>query len=89
MNQDQGVQFMCGREEPIQAGVGELGISDPRADLDAEKPRVAHAAAHLINGSVWVLQGDGSQRSEACWVLEGDAGEKLILCCRQFGGASR
>jgi hypothetical protein len=47
---------MCDGEEPVQARVGKLGISDPRADLDAEKAWVAHAPAHLIDGSVGVLQ---------------------------------
>jgi hypothetical protein len=80
---------MCDREEPVQAGVGKLRIPDPRADLDTEKPGEAHAPADLVDGSVGVLQGDGSQRSEACWVLEGDSGEELVLCCRQFRGAGR
>jgi hypothetical protein len=89
MDQDQGAKFVCDREKPVQAGVGQLGISYPRADLDAKKASVAHAAAHLINSSVGVLQGDGPQRSEACWVREGDSGEELVLCCCQFRGAGR
>jgi hypothetical protein len=78
---------MRDREEPVQARVGELSIPDPRADLDTEKPGVAHAPAHLVDGSVRLLQGDGPQRSEACWALEGDSGEELVLCCSQFRGA--
>jgi hypothetical protein len=80
---------MRDREEPIQAGIGKLRISNPRADLYAEKASVAHAPAHLIDGSVRVLQSDGPQRSEAAWVLVGDPGEELVLCCRQFGSSGR
>jgi hypothetical protein len=76
-------------KEPVEAGVGKLGTSYPRADFDTEKPRMAHAAAHLVDGSVGVLQGDGAQRSEACWVLAGDPGEELVLRCRQLRGAGR
>jgi hypothetical protein len=79
---------MGDREEPVQAGVGKLRISNPRTDLYAEKASVAHAPAHLIDGSVGVLQSDGSQRSEATWVLLGDPGEELVLRRGQFGGAS-
>jgi hypothetical protein len=80
---------MRDREEPIQAGVGKLRGSDPRADLYAEKASVAHAPAHLVDGSVRVLQSYGPQRSEAAWVLVGDPGEELVLCCRQFGSSGR
>jgi hypothetical protein len=82
MDQDEGAELMGDREEPIQAGVGKLCISDPRADLYAEKASVAHAAAHLIDGSVRVLQSDGPQRSEAAWMLVGDPRKELVLCCR-------
>jgi len=51
---------MCDSKEAIEAGVGEFGIPDPRADLDTEKSRVAHATAHLLDGSVGVLQSDGA-----------------------------
>jgi hypothetical protein len=60
MDQDQSAYFIRDSKEPVEARVGKLGISDPRADLDAEKPRVAHAPAHLVDGSVRVLQGDGA-----------------------------
>jgi hypothetical protein len=50
---------MRDREEPVQAGVGELGIPDPRTDLDTDKPGIAHAPPHLVDGSVRVLQGYG------------------------------
>ena len=76
-------------EEPIQAGVGKLRISDPRADLYAKKAAVAHTAAHLIDGSVRVLQSNGPQRSEAARVRVGDPSEELVLCCRQFGSSGR
>jgi hypothetical protein len=76
-------------KEPVQAGVGELGNGDPRADLDAEEAPIAHAPAHLVDGPVGVLQGDSAQRSEAGWVLVGDPGEELVLRRRQFGGAGR
>jgi hypothetical protein len=81
MDQDQRVEFMCDREEPVQAGVGKLRLPDPRANLDTEKPGAAHALAHLVDGSVGVLQGDGPERSETCWVLECDSVEELVLCC--------
>src|ERR1700722_14338903 len=80
---------MRDREEPIQAGIGKLRISDPRADLYAEKASVAHAPADLIDGSVRVLQSDGPQRSEAARVRVGDPSEELVLCCRQFGSFGR
>jgi hypothetical protein len=89
MDQDQGAQFMCNREESVEAGVGKLGIPDARADLDPEKTWVAHAAAQLVDRSVRVLQGDGAERSEAAWVLVGDSGEELVLRRRQFRGAGR
>jgi hypothetical protein len=89
MNQDQRAKFMCDREEPVQAGVGKLRISHPRADLDAEKAWVAHAPAHLIDSSVGVLQSDRRQRSEAAWMLVGDPREELVLSRRQFGSSGR
>jgi hypothetical protein len=87
MDQDQGAEFMRDGKEPVQARVGELGIPDPRADLDADEARLAHAPAHLVDGPVGVPQRDGAQRSEASWVLVGDPGEELILRQGQFGGA--
>jgi hypothetical protein len=78
---------MRNREEPVQTGVGKLGIPDPRADLNTEKAPVAHASAHLIDGSVGVLQSDGAQRGEAGWVLVGEPGEEIVLRFRQFGSA--
>ncbi|MDT5260459.1 MAG: hypothetical protein QOD10_5539 [Mycobacterium sp.] len=87
MDQDQGDKFMRDGKEPVQARVGELGIPDPRADLDADEARLAHAPAHLVDGPVGVLQRDGAQRSEASWVLVGDPGEELVLRRGQFGGA--
>ena len=80
---------MRDREESIQARVGKLRISDPRADLYAKKTAVAHASAHLIDGSVRVLQSNGSQRSEAARVRVGDPSEELVLRCRQFGSCGR
>ncbi|MDT5184217.1 MAG: hypothetical protein QOI29_2375 [Mycobacterium sp.] len=89
MDQDQGDKFMRDGKEPVQARVGELGIPDPRADLDADEARLAHAPAHLVDGPVGVLQGNGAQRSEAGWVLAHDPGEELVLSRRQFGRAGR
>jgi hypothetical protein len=47
-------------KEAIQAGVGKLGMPDPRADFDTKKALVAYASAHLVDSSVGVLQGDGA-----------------------------
>jgi hypothetical protein len=87
MDQDQGAKFMRDGKEPVQARVGELGIPDPRADLNADEARLAHAPAHLVDGSVGVLQRAGAQHGEASWVLVGDPGEELVLRQGQFGGA--
>ena len=89
MHQDQGAEFVCDREKPVQAGVGQLGISYPRADLDAKKASVAHAAAHLVDSEVGVLQGDGAQCRKAGWVLMRDPGEEVVLSRRQFGRPGR
>ncbi len=89
MDQDQGAEFMRDGEEPVQARVGQLGTADLRADLDTEESRSAHAPAHLVDGPVGVLQGDGAQRREAGWVLAHDPGEELVLSRRQFGRAGR
>ena len=89
MYQDQSAQFMRDSKEAVEVGVGKLGIPNPRADLDTENPRVAHAPAHLVDGAVGVLQGDGAERSEAGRVLVGDPGEELVLRGRQFCGAGR
>jgi hypothetical protein len=86
MDQDQGAKFMRDGKEPVQARVGELGIPDPRADLDTDEAPLVHAPAHLVYGPVGVLQRDGGQRSEASWVLVGDPCEKLVLRRGQFGG---
>jgi hypothetical protein len=87
MDQDQRAEFMRDSEEPVQARVGELGAADLCADLDAEEAPIAHAPAHLVDGPVGVLQGDGAQRSEAGWVLVHNPGEELVLSRCQFGGA--
>jgi len=84
MDQHQGAKFSCGGKKAVQAGVGEFGIPDPRADLDTQKAP-AHAPAHLVDGEVGVLQGDGAQRRKAGWVLMGDPGEEVVLSRRQFG----
>ena len=89
MDQDQRAEFMRDGEEPVQARVGQFGTVDLRADLDAQESRAAHAPAHLVDGPVGVLQGNGGQRSEACRVRAHDPGEELVLCRRQFGRASR
>jgi len=88
MDQDQSTKFMRDGKKPVQAGVGEFGIADPRTDLDTKEAPIAHAPAHLVDGPVGILQGDGAQRSEAGWVLVGDPGEEVVLTRRQFGGAS-
>ena len=87
MDQDQGIKFVRDREESVQARVGQLGTADLCADLDTEESRMAHAPAHLVDGPVGVLQGDGAQRSEAGRVLVDDPGEELVLSRRQFDRA--
>jgi len=87
MYQYQGAEFSRDGKELVQARVGEFGIPDPRADLDTEEAAMAHTPAHLVDGPVGVLQGDGAQRSEAGWVLVGDPCEEIVLSRRQFGGA--
>jgi hypothetical protein len=89
MDQYQGAEFMRDGKEPVQAGVGELGTGDLRADFDTEEAPTAHAPAHLVDGPIGVLQGDGAQRGEAAWVLMDDPGKELVLRRRQFGGAGR
>ena len=88
MDQHQGAEFSCGGKEAVQAGVGEFGIPNPRADLDTQKA-AAHAPAHLVDGQIGVLQGDGAQRRKAGRVLMGDPGEELVLSRRQFGRPCR
>jgi hypothetical protein len=88
MDQHQGAKFSREGEKPVQAGIGEFGIPDPRADLDPQKAP-AHAPAHLVDGQVGILQGDGAKTSEASRVLVGDPGEELVLSRCQFGGAGR
>lgn len=60
MDQDQSAEFMRDRKEAIEAGVGKLGIADPRTDLETDKPWLTHAPAHLVDSSVGVLQGNGA-----------------------------
>ena len=88
MDQHQGAEFSRGGKEAVQAGVGEFGFPDARADLDAQKAP-AHAPAHLVDGQVGVLQGDGAQRRKAGGVLMGDPGEEVVLSRRQFGRRCR
>jgi hypothetical protein len=76
-------------KKSVQAGVGEFGIPDPRADLDSEEAALVHAPAHLVDAAIGILQGDGAQRSEATGVIVGDSGEELVLRQRQFGRAGR
>jgi hypothetical protein len=87
MDQDQGAKFMRDGKKPVQARVGELDIPDPRADLDTEEARSVHAHAHLVDGTVGVLQRDRAQRNEASWVLVGDPGKELVLRRGQLGRA--
>jgi hypothetical protein len=89
MNQHQRAEFMCDREEPVQARVGEFDAADSGADLDTEESRLAHAPAQLVDGPVGVLKGDGAQRRETAGVLVSDPGEKIVLSRRQFGCADR
>lgn len=89
MDQDQGAEFMRDGKKPVQARVGQLGATDLCSDLDTQEARKAHAAAHLVDGPVGVLQSDGGQRSEAGGMLAHDAGEELVLSRRQLGRASR
>ena len=89
MNQHQRAEFMCDREEPVQARVGQLDAADSGADLDTEESRLAHAPAQLADGPVGVLQGHSAQRGEAAGVLAGDPGEEFVLSRSQFSGAGR
>jgi hypothetical protein len=90
MDQHQGAKFMRDGKEPVEARVGQLGgAADLCADLDAEEAPISHAPAHLVDGPVGVLQGDGAQRKKAGWVLVHDAGEELVLSRRQFGRTGR
>jgi hypothetical protein len=76
-------------EEPVQAGVGQLGAEDLCADLDTEESRLAHAPARLVNRPIGILQGDGAQRREAGRVPAHDPSEEIVLSRRQFGRADR
>jgi hypothetical protein len=89
MHEDQCSEFMRNCEEPVQAGVGQLGAADLRADLDTEEPRIAHASAHLVDGRIGILQSDGAQCREASWMLVHDAGEEFVLSRRQLRRARR
>jgi hypothetical protein len=89
MDQDQSAKFMRDGKEPVEAGFSKLGIPDPRADLNTEKPRMTHPAPHLVDGTVGVLQGDRAQRRKARRVLSGDSCEELVLRCCQFRGPRR
>jgi hypothetical protein len=89
MHQDQCAKFVRDGKEPVQGRVGQLGTVDLRADLDTEESPMAHAPAHLVDGPVGVLQGDGAQRSEAGGVLVHDPREELVLSRRQLGRAGR
>jgi hypothetical protein len=88
MDQHQCAEFSRGGKEAVQAGLAEFGIPDPRADFDAQKAP-AHAPAHLVDGQVGVLQGDGAQRRKAGWMLVGDPGEEVVLSRGQFGRPCR
>lgn len=89
MDENQGVELVGDSEKPIQAGVGEFGVTDPRTDLHAEEATVAHAPAHLVDGAVGVLQGNGAKRGESGRVPVNDLGEELVLSRGQLGGAGR
>ena len=89
MYQDHGAKFMRYGEEPVQARVGQLEATDLCADLDAEESVTTHEPAHLIDGAIGVLQGDGAERSEAGRVPVREPGEELVLRRRQFGSACR
>jgi hypothetical protein len=79
MDEDERAEFMRDGKEPVQARVGQLDTPDLRAGLDAEKPVLAHAPAHLVDGSVGILKRDGAQRSEAGRMLAHDPREELVL----------
>jgi hypothetical protein len=89
MDHDERAQFVCNSEEAVQLGVGQLGVPDLRADLDAEEARLAHAAMHLIHSPVGILQRDGAKGGKAGWMLANDVCEELVLRHRQFGGTGR
>jgi hypothetical protein len=79
MHQDQCAKFVRDGEEPVQARVGQLGTADQCADLDAEESALTHTPAHLVDGSIRVLHGQGAERGEAGWVVVHDLGEELVL----------
>jgi hypothetical protein len=89
VDEDQGAEFVRDGEKPVQAWVAELGVSDSGANLDADKAALAHAATHLVDRAVRILQRDGGQSGEAGWVFAGDSSEELVLCRRQFGSSRR
>jgi len=76
-------------EEPVQAGIGQLGAGDLCADLDTEESRLAHAPAHLVHCPIGILQGDGAQRRETTRMPTHDPSEELVLSRCQFGRAGR
>ena len=89
MHQDQSAKFMRDGEEPVQARVGQLGTADLGADLDAEESALTHAPAHLVDGSIRVLHGQGAQRGKMSRVLSDDPAEELVLSRRQFSRTGR
>ena len=89
MHQDQSAKFMRDGEEPVQAGIGQLNAADLRADLDAEESALTHAPAHLVDGSIRVLHGQGAQRGKTSRVLSDDPAEELVLNRRQFSRTGR
>lgn len=89
MDENQGAELVGDSEKPIQAGIGEFGVADARTDLHAEEASVAHAPAHLVDGTVGILQGNRAKRGESGRVLVDNSSEELVLNRRQFGRAAR
>ena len=82
MHQHQGVEFGGDGEKPVKARVGQFETADLGADLDTEKPRRAHAPAHLVDGLVGILQWDGRERGEAGRMLTHHPSEEVVLDSR-------
>lgn len=89
MDKDQSAKFSRDGKKAVQTGVGKLGVRDTRSDLDTVKAELTHTTAHLVDGSVGILQGNRAQRSEAGRVLVGNSCHEVVLGRRQFGRAAR
>lgn len=76
-------------KESVQARVTQFGPDHLRADLDSEESRTVHTPAHLLDGKVGILQGDGAQRGEPGGMLPHDSAEELVLGRRELRRSAR